>query len=205
MRFILKKILSLSFLSADYTPWGHPGRCHSIHRETRDGPRPAVEGGAGVCDPRAQHSVSEAGPQLTQGAWAASQAGRAGGEYLEIDVPPCDWAAMERKDAECLAPGHISRSLAYPYLFFLFWSHHCHIFIMDWKMKLDWYYNSYFSVSCLHQPYRETREETFVLCIWYISAPCWKHKMANITLQLNQYESQTVSCLHWLFWHTFCR
>lgn len=68
---------------ADHAAWSHPGGRHPFHRQTRDDPRPAAEGGAGVRHPRAEHPVSEAGPQLAQGPGAASEAGRAGGEFSE--------------------------------------------------------------------------------------------------------------------------
>lgn len=66
--------------SADHPAGGHPGGCHSVHRQARDGPRPAAEGGAGIRHPRAQHPVPEDGHQLAQGPGAAAEAGRAGGE-----------------------------------------------------------------------------------------------------------------------------
>lgn len=67
--------------SADHPAGGHPGGCHSVHRQARDGPRPAAEGGAGIRHPRAQHPVPEDGRQLAQGPGAAAEAGRAGGEW----------------------------------------------------------------------------------------------------------------------------
>lgn len=67
--------------SADHPAGGHPGGCHSVHRQARDGPRPAAEGGAGIRHPGAQHPVPEDGRQLAQGPGAAAEAGRAGGEW----------------------------------------------------------------------------------------------------------------------------
>lgn len=66
---------------ADYPAGGHPRGRHSIHRQTRNGPRSAAEGGAGVRHPRAQHPVPEDGHQLTQGSRAAAETGRTGGEW----------------------------------------------------------------------------------------------------------------------------